>query len=262
LRGWFSLPRRPGSRWQPRQPAAFLGGLAALYVALASPIDVFATRLLQVHMVQHLLLLMVVPPLLWLGEPLLPALRGLPKPVRTYWAAPLYRAPMLRRVFAVLSQPAAALLLFTAAVWFWHLPPIYEVALRSNGWHYVQHLCFLTFGLLFWYPVVRPFPARPGWSLWLLFPYLVLADLQNTVLSALFTFSNRVLYPYYEEMPRLYGISAIDDQAAAGVVMWVPGSVIYLLPLFVIGLRILFGEGAAGRSRALRLAPSLTRSGR
>ncbi len=67
---------------------------------------------------------------------------------------------------------------------------------QSTGWHYLQHLCFLGTALLFWYPVVRPYPSRPRWSLWLLFPYLILADVQNTVLSALLTFSDRVLYRY------------------------------------------------------------------
>jgi cytochrome c oxidase assembly factor CtaG/polyferredoxin len=249
LRGWLSLRCRASGRWQVTKLAAFLGGLAVIFLALASPIDTFAAFLLQVHMVQHLLLMMAAPPLLWLGEPLIPLLRGLPRPVRIYWVAPLFRSAAVRRVFETLTQPMAALILFTATTWFWHLPPVYEVALRSNGWHYVQHLCFLFSGLFFWYPVVRPFPARPEWSRWLLFPCLILADLQNTVLSALLTFSNRVLYPYYAEMPRLFGVSALDDQATAGVLMWVPGSVVYLLPLFAIGLRMLSGAPENPRSR-------------
>src|SRR5437660_7140106 len=111
--------------------------------------------------------------------------------------------------------------------------------MRSNGWHYVQHGCFLAAALLFWYPVVRPYPSRPHWSSWLLLPYLVLADLSNTALSAVLTFSERVLYPYYAEVPRLAGISVLDDQAAAGVLMWVPGSLAFLVPLVTIGVRLL-----------------------
>src|SRR5262249_10342217 len=121
----------------------------------------------------------------------------------------------------------------------------------SSGWHYLQHVCFLASALLFWYPVVRPYPSRPAWSSWLLFPYLILADVQNTVLSALFTFSSRILYPYYAEIPRLAGVSALEDQAAAGVLMWVPGSLVFLLPLFGIALRLLYGpsQGAGVRSQ-------------
>ena len=102
---------------------------------------------------------------------------------------------------------------------------------------------------MFWYPIVRPYPARPRWSPWLLLPCLFLADLSNTALAALLTFSDRLLYPYYAEVPRLAGLSPLDDQSAAGVVMWVPGSVAYLVPLFVIGIRLLFGgdEATTGR---------------
>ncbi len=153
-------------------------------------------------MLQHLLLMMAAPPLLWLGAPLLPLLRGLPQPVRTYWVAPLLRSPALRALFARLTHPAAALPLFVATTWLWHAPATYELALRSSGWHYLQHTCFLATGLLFWYPVVRPHPSHPRWSRWLLMPYLILADVQNTVLSALITFSNHVLYPYYLQVPR------------------------------------------------------------
>jgi cytochrome c oxidase assembly factor CtaG len=252
LRGWLSLRSRENSRWQFSQLLAFLGGIAAIFLALASPIDLFAAFLLQVHMVQHLLLMMVAPPLLWLGEPMIPLLRGLPVPIRTYWVAPLFRSRALRRIFELITQPTTALVLFTVVTWFWHLPPIYEVALRSQRWHYLQHVCFLASGLVFWYPVVRPFPARPTWSLWLLFPFLILADLQNTILSALLTFSSHVLYPYYQEMPRLNGVSALDDQAAAGVVMWVPGSVVYLLPLFTLGVRMLSGGSHTRRAIPVR----------
>jgi cytochrome c oxidase assembly factor CtaG/polyferredoxin len=258
LRGWLALRRRLFSRWDWRQLAAFTGGLGMIFLALGSPIEIYAPFLLQVHMAQHLLLMMVAPPLLWLGEPLIPLLRGLPAPVRTYWVAPVFRSALIRRIFGRLTWPGAALVLFTATSWLWHWPPLYELALRSDRWHYVQHVCFLLAGLLFWYPVVRPFPARPRWSSWLLLPFLILADVQNTVLSALLTFSNHVLYPYYEEVPRLNGLSALSDQAAAGVLMWVPGSVAYLVPLFAIGVGILFGTANSSRrpvrelSRAVR----------
>jgi ferredoxin len=170
---------------------------------------------------------------------MLPLLRGLPRSVRVYWIAPLLRWRWLRRLGERLTHPALALPLFTAVAWLWHVPAIYEIALRSNGWHYLQHVCFLVAGMLFWYPVVRPYPIRPRWSAWLLPPYLLLADVQNTALSALLTFANRVLYPYYQEVPRLGGVSALEDQATAGVLMWVPGSLVFLLPLFGIVVQLL-----------------------
>jgi cytochrome c oxidase assembly factor CtaG len=271
LRGWLALRRRDPRRtdcqsvlqtarcdprrWHGGHLAAFLGGLGAIYLALASPIEPFAALLLQVHMAQHLLLMMAAPPLLWLGAPLFPLLRGLPRPVRTHWVAPLLASPALRRLFGGLTHPLAALPLFVAATWLWHVPPVYDLALRSGGWHYLQHVCFLGTGLLFWYPIVRPYPGRPRWSSWLLLPYLIVADLSNTVLSALLTFSDRVLYPYYAEVPRLGGISAVEDQSAAGVLMWVPGSLAFLLPVFALGVRLLSGPAPPPFSRACSASP-------
>ena len=249
LRGWLVLRRRDPRRWHGGRPAAFLGGLAAIDLALASPVEPFADLLLQVHMVQHLLLMMAAPPLLWLGAPLFPLLRGLPRPVRIFWVAPWLSAPPLRRIFGRLTHPLTALVLFVAATWVWHAPPVYDLALRSNGWHYLQHACFLGTALVFWYPIVRPYPARPRWSPWLLLPCLFLADLSNTALAALLTFSDRLLYPYYAEVPRLAGLSPLEDQSAAGVVMWVPGSVAFLLPLFGIGVQLLSGRGASVTSQ-------------
>lgn len=244
VRGWTQLRRRGAHRFGAVQLAAFLGGLAAVLLALASPLEPFAALLLQVHMAQHLLLMMVAPPLLWLGWPLLPLLRGLPEAVRRHWVAPFFRWGGLRSVLQRLTHPVTAWLLFVASTWIWHIPRLYEVALRSDGWHYVEHVCFFGTGLLFWWPVVQPFPSRPRWSRWLVLPYLLLADVQNTILSAFLAFSDRVLYPHYAGVPRLWGVSALNDQAAAGALMWVPGSLVYLVPLVWIGYGLLFGKSA------------------
>jgi cytochrome c oxidase assembly factor CtaG/polyferredoxin len=249
LRGWLALHRRDERRWPCSQPVAFGAGTSALFLALASPIEPFTSLLLQVHMLQHVLLMMTAPPLLWLGAPLFPVLLGLPRPIRKYWVAPLFHWHLLRRTFEMVTHPVPAWLLFTAATWFWHLPPIYELALGSDGWHYLQHICFLGTALLFWYPVIRPYPSQPSWSPWLLIPYLILADVQNTLLSALLTFSDQPLYSYYVERPRLGNLSPLEDQAAAGVLMWVPGSLAYLVPLFAIGVRLLFGASDTPRRR-------------
>jgi hypothetical protein len=177
---------------------------------------------------------------------------------------PLLASPDLRQLFGWLTHPLPSLVLFTIATWFWHVPRVYELALRSNGWHYVQHLSFLGTALLFWYPVIRPYPTRPRWSMWLLLPALLFADLSNTVLSAVLTFSDTPLYPYYTEVPRLGGQSALDDQVAAGVFMWVPGSIAFLLPLFSIGFRLLSSGEKATRPQprptriSLTLLPSST----
>jgi cytochrome c oxidase assembly factor CtaG/ferredoxin len=242
VRGWLLLHRRDYRRWSRSKLAAFLGGLSAIFLALASPIEPFSALLLQVHMVQHLLLMMVAPPLIWLGAPFFPLMRGLPREIRTHWIAPLVRWTWLRYAFRVLTNPPVAWLLFTAVTWLWHAPVMYALAMRSDGWHYVQHACFLGTAFLFWYPVVRPYPSRPSWSPWLLVPYLLLADLQNTLLAALLTFSDQPLYSYYAQRPHLGNLPPLEDQAAAGVIMWVPGSLAYLVPLFWIGVHLLFAD--------------------
>ena len=253
-RGWLELRRRSPRRWHAGPLIAFLGGLFAIFLALGSPIESFASLLLSVHMLQHLLLLMVAPALVCWGAPFFPLLRGLPRAVREVWVSPLLRVAGVRRFSERLTHPWVALSLFVSAIWIWHAPGPYDWALRSDAAHYIEHACFLAAGLLFWYPVLRPYPSRPRWSLWLLAPYLILADVQNTILSALLTFSSHPLYSYYTEVPPLGGLSALSDQAVAGVIMWVPGSVAFLVPLFAIGVRLLFSSSAVtSASRRVRL---------
>jgi cytochrome c oxidase assembly factor CtaG/ferredoxin len=262
VRGWNALRRR-SRRFGSTQLYCFLGGILALLVALASPVEPFASLLLQIHMLQHLLLMIVAPPLLWAGLPLLPLLRGLPGPVRRYWIAPLFRVPLLRALFARLTSLPVAWVLFVAMTWIWHAPAMYERALASDGWHALEHACFLGAGMLFWYPVVAPYPARPAFSRWLLLPYLLFADVQNTALAALFTFSGSVVYSHYAAAPRLWGVSAINDQAAAGLWMWVPGSLVMLAPLVVIARGLLYGKGrAAERKQAPHPRPLSPSAGR
>ncbi|WP_428306741.1 cytochrome c oxidase assembly protein [Lacipirellula sp.] len=247
VRGWSSLHRRDPESWSLWRLASFCGGLFAIFLALASPLEPFASLWLQIHMVQHLLLMMVAPPLLWLGWPLLPTMLGLPKPIRSVWVAPLLRSRRLRSWFARLTHPLVAWPIYVGVTWFWHAPRFYDLALSSARWHFIEHVLFTAAALLFWYPVVRPYPSRPNWSQWLLLPYLLLADVQNTVLAAWLTFSSRVIYPHYANAPRIAGIAAIDDQAAAGVIMWVPGSIAFLLPLFLIAVKLLRGSSSTWR---------------
>jgi len=238
-RGWLSLHCRAPHRFGIGRLAAFFAGLAALAVALASPLHALGAVLLQAHMAQHLLLMMVAPPLLLLGAPLLPILKGLPRRLVRAWLVPLLVWSPVVRLGQAMVYPAVAWVLFVGSTWAWHMPPLYERALASHGWHYMQHACFLGTALAFWWPVVQPWPSRAVWPRWALIPYLILADLQNTFLSAWLAFSDRVIYPAYETIPRLWGISALADQAAAGAIMWVPGSLAFLVPTAWIAVRLL-----------------------
>ncbi|MFN4261364.1 MAG: cytochrome c oxidase assembly protein [Gemmataceae bacterium] len=238
-RGWRMLRQRGAPYFDGPRLAAFLAGIVALLIALVSPLEPFASMLLQVHMLQHLLLMFVAPPLLLFGAPLLPLLRGLPAAMRRHWVAPLARWEVARGLFRWLTHPVVAWLLFVILTWLWHIPRLYDLALRSPTWHIVEHLCFFGGSVLFWWPVVQPYPSRPQVSRWWLVPYLLLAGAQMTALSAVLTYTNHVLYPHYETVPRLGGVSALEDQALAGVLMWVPGSIVLLLAIVWVGVQLL-----------------------
>jgi cytochrome c oxidase assembly factor CtaG len=248
LRGWWQLNRRLPQRFGVWRLIAFQGGLLTLFLALASPLHALAELLLQFHMIQHLLLMMVVPPLFWLGAPTQPLLRGLPRSVLQHVLRLLFASTALQRINHTLTHPLFCLLAFTVSNVVWHVPSLYELALRSEFWHEVQHIFFLGTGMLFWRPVIQPWPSASQWPRWTMIPYLLLADLQNTALSAFLIFSERILYPTYANVPRLWNLSVIDDQAAAGVIMWVPGSVIFLVPVGLLVIRLLEAP-RTGRAR-------------
>src|SRR5258708_21116919 len=263
VRGWFKLRRLAPQRFDGWRLTSFLGGLFTLFVAISSPLDSFANLLLQVHMVQHLLFMMVPPPLLLLGNPLLPLLTGLPRPIAREAIGPFLAWRPLRQLGLWLTHPRTAWIIFVAFTLGWHLPAPYELTLHSDAWHEVEHICFLLSALLFWWPVVQPWPSRPQWPRWAMIPYLLLADIQNTALSAFLSFSDRVLYPTYESVPHFAGMTALSDQNIAGAIMWVPGSIAYLLPAAVIAARYLSPRrvGMAAKSiPRLSVRPRIPRS--
>src|ERR1043166_4193086 len=236
--GWRRYRRRLPGRFSGSQLAAYLGGLVSLWAAIASPLDQAADRLLSAHMVQHILLLTVAPALLLLSDPLLPLLRGLLGVVRRTVAPFFLRGP-LRRAGRALAHPLVALLLSSVVLWVWHLPGLFQLALRVSAVHLVEHVSFFASGLLFWYPVVQPWPSRARWPRGAMIPYLLTADVLNTVLAAVLTFSDRVLYPIYEFRSRATEAAVLDDQVLAGVIMWVPMSLAYLIPAALLTIRLL-----------------------
>ncbi len=239
LRGWWLLRRVGVPFLPPWRAAAFLLGLFSLWIALASPMDVFNGFVLTAHMLQHMLLMMVAPPLILLGAPLIPMVRGLPIFAAREYAGPFLNWSVAKQIGRALTNPIVASLLMGVAMFAWHTPRLYELALRSSSWHQVEHTCFLLASLIFWWPVVQPWPSRAQWPRWAMVPYLLVADLQNTVLSAILTFSDRVLYPSYSAAPRLFGFSALEDQVAAGAIMWVVGSLAFVIPAIVIAVQCL-----------------------
>ncbi len=242
IRGWLRLHAQSPQRYTPERLAAYLAGLLTLFLALASPLDAFGNLLLMAHMVQHLMLIVVAPPLILLGQPVLPLLRGLPVVVFKDGLGPFLSCHGLQRAGRRLTHPVVCWFAMTAAILFWHTPRWYDLGLRSTAWHGLEHACFFYGALLFWSPVIGIWPNRPHWPGWMMIPYLVLADIVNTGLSAWLVFSAHVVYRTYELAPRIAGMSALEDQSTAGAIMWVPGSIAFLIPAFIITMRAIQGE--------------------
>ncbi len=255
LRGWIVLRRTRRAQFTDERLASFLGGLALLWVVVGSPMDGFADALLTAHMIEHLLLMSAIPMLLLYGLPVVPLLRGLPRPVLKWVVGPLVRVTALRRVAAWLVTPAIAWLGMNVAYLCWHIPAAYNYALENETVHGVEHLCFLLTSVLFWWYIFRPWPAKRRPDDWGMLVYLALGDVVMTMLSAFLAFCERPVYSYYVEHPNPFHIPVLDDQVLGAVVMWVLGSFAYLVPAMVITFRL------AGVSQARRV-PVLRRAGR
>jgi cytochrome c oxidase assembly factor CtaG len=247
-RGFRRLHRRMPRRFPVWRLASFMAGIAALLVAIASPLEELDDILLQIHMTQHLILMMVAPSLILAGAPAIALVRGLPPRIARAIVRPILRSRAVRRVFTRLTHPLVCWIAFVVATWGWHLPATFQLALRSDGWHLVEHACFFITALMFWYPVVQPWPSAARWPRWAMLPYLLLADGQNTVLAALFMFSDRLIYPLYATAPRVAGFTPLGDQIVAGAIMWVPGSIFYLVPAALIMFQMLAPQNLTQRS--------------
>jgi cytochrome c oxidase assembly factor CtaG len=205
----------------------FLLGIFSLWIAIASPIDALDDLLLAAHMTQHFILMSVAPPLLALGAPTVPLLRGAPGSILRYVIDPLLRSRRFRKMLDLVKNPVLAWLAMNVAFIAWHVPAGFELALRSELWHTVEHLCFFATSLAFWWTIIQPWPSRYVWSRWSLIPYLITADIVNTGLSAFLVFCGHVLYPTYAQAGRPFHISALNDQIAAGAGMWFFGSLVF-----------------------------------
>jgi cytochrome c oxidase assembly factor CtaG len=203
-------------------------------------------------MLQHMTLMMVAPPLILLAEPLIPMLRGMPRFAAREFAGPFLNWPVAERTGVTLANPVVALVLMGVVMFAWHVPGLFELALRSSSWHQAEHACFFFASIVFWWPVVQPWPSRAQRPRWAMLPYLLIADLQNTALSAVLVFSDKLLYPSYALSPRLFGLTAQEDQAAAGAIMWVVGSLAFIVPAVLIAVQCLRGRRNNYAERVVR----------
>jgi cytochrome c oxidase assembly factor CtaG len=247
LFGWRVAHRTRRRELPLWRAASFVAGIVALWIALASPIDALDDFLLAGHMIQHFILMSIAPPLIVLGAPAVPLLRGLPKGLRAL-LRPLFRARWFHGASRFLVHPVAPWLMMNIAYLGWHVPAAFELTFRSENIHQMEHACFFFTSVAFWWVVLAPWPARRGWPLWAIIPYLLSADILNTVLSATLVFSGRVLYPSYLHAERISSLTPLQDQIAAGAEMWVLNSVVFLLPAVVLTVKMLSPRSLQARS--------------
>jgi cytochrome c oxidase assembly factor CtaG len=203
--------------------------------------------------------MLVAPVLLLGGAPAIVFVRAMPPAVAKLLIGPAMRSSAVRRMFAWMTEPIVCWLAFSIVFWIWHIPGFFQLALRSERWHVVEHGCFFATALMYWFPVIQPWPSVARWPRWAMIPYLLLGDGQNTILAALFMFSDRLIYPIYATMPRVGGFTPLGDQIVAGAIMWVPGSLFYLVPGALIIFRMLAPGGLAHVRSNLRAIPSAPR---
>jgi len=239
LRGWLHLRSASVDPIPSWRAGSFFLGLFLIWLAVGSPLAAFDEELLTVHMVQHLLLMTVAPPLLLVGAPVMPLLHGLTRRFVQSVLSPLFRWPPMRRVWCVVSQPVFCWLAASAALLGWHVPAAFTLGLQSEAWHALEHACFLGSGFLFWWPVVQPWPSVPRWPRWSILLYLFLATLPCDILSAFLVFCDRVVYAVYLSTPKPFGISALQDQECAGALMWTCVTIVYLIPAAILTTRLL-----------------------
>ncbi|HXH84511.1 MAG TPA: cytochrome c oxidase assembly protein [Candidatus Tectomicrobia bacterium] len=223
LYAWSARARPPA----PARAASFVGGLAVLLATLNGPLhDLAEGRLFAAHMVQHLALTLVAPPLL---------LAGLPPWMADAVLAPVLRRPAIARLARALTRPLPALALGAVALVAWHLPGAHAAILTSRSWHAVAHLSLMGTAALAWWPILSPSrllpPLPPAAQLLYLFAF----GMPMTVVAAMITGAEHVLYPLYD--PGALGIGPLEDQRLGGVIMWVPSGIVPLVAFTVVFFR-------------------------
>ena len=226
------------SRWR---MAAFLGGIGIVFFSLNGPLHHLSDEyLFAAHMVQHMLLMLIMPPLLILGVP--------------PWliSKTLERSAVLK-VARLLTHPVLAFAAYNVVFIGWHLPPMYNAALANHDVHIVQHLMFVSVATMMWWPVVNPVPGLERIPTGpLLMMYVFAFGIPSTAVSAFITMSDELLYPLYELAPRVTALTPLEDQRLGGLIMWIPGMLIFWVAISVVFFRWTKDEYRGWRTEAAR----------
>jgi cytochrome c oxidase assembly factor CtaG len=249
----YALGLRAAARRGRRRPArgriaAFYGGLAATAVALLGPLDTWNDELFFIHMLQHLVLMIIAAPLLLLGRPVQVALQALPPARSGALIGTLFRRDGPRQAATLLAHPLTVFTLYNLNLALWHLPRMYVAALESELVHELEHLAFFGTALLFWWVIIDPVPrhhrASAHWQFWMCFGTCMIGGL----VAAALTLANRVLYPFYLDAGRPWGLSAQADQQLGGGIMWISGALYFVLMFAMLVRMVSPGASAPNRT--------------
>ena len=249
FRGCRVLARR-GAQPARFERITFWLGWAALVGAILPPLDALVVELFSAHMAQHELMMLVGAPLMIAGRPLPKLIVGLPSPLQRAAVATLQSAGG-KRTWALLTMPVMAWLLHGLALWIWHVPALYQLAVRNEGVHTLQHGMFVGTAMLFWWGVLYGRYGRAGYGAAALFVFMTVVH--SGILGAAITFATTPLYPDYSAPTHAHGLDPLQDQQLAGLLMWVPAG--FVLTLLGIGLFGAWLGEAARRERQAREAP-------
>ena len=223
---------RPHPRWR---SACYLLGVAVLVLAIESPLDALAEHHFSMHMVQHELLVMFAAPLILLGAPTTPVLRGLPRAARRALVRPLLRRRAARALWRIATHWLTAAAAFTALMWAWHLAPgWYDLALEDDLVHDLQHASFTAGGLLVWWNVIDPAPLRSRLGYVARMGLLLAVSTPKAFLGALIAFNESALYGFYQSVEPILALTPAQDQEIGGLIMWVPSQMMFLIAAGVV----------------------------
>jgi putative membrane protein len=236
-----------GLRARRRQVASFAGALLVLGVALNGPLhNLSDSYLFSAHMVQHLVLTLVFPPLLLYGTP-------------AWVVRPLLTPRWVTHLAQWATRPLAAGAIFSVPITLWHFPQFYEAALEHHPLHIVQHLVFLATAVIMWWPLLSPVPELPRANYLAQLLYLFALGLPMSLVGALITLSESPLYPFYVAAPRVSGLTPVADQQLGGLFMWVVGTLYLWIAAGVVWFRWVLHEEAGDAERAVPEAAYPTR---
>lgn len=244
--GWQAIPIR--------KMIYGIGGFAVLFFAVAGPPEAFSDEMFFAHMTQHILIAMVAAVLMLAASPMAAYLWAMPETVRVGLGPSLAERGWIRRVNAFLTNPRFALPVFILTLWGWHIPEAYALAIRNDYAHLGMHLSMFSTAILFWWPIIGPPPVRSPLSDPQRIIYLILVVTPTAVLAAIITLSNSIIYIPYLDTPHHFSLTPYEDQRIGGLLMWIPGNIVYLATLTTLFLRWFSREDR--QSRRYRLTQS------